>query len=188
MYGFLEKMCGIFSSAYNTGSHSNIRKILSIVAHGYEQLYAALMEVEASRDIDNAVGVTLDKAGKNVGVFRNGMTDGLYRVYIKNKIQSSVSGADIDTVIVCVASLFGLSAYDVQLIETFPASVSVSIPEEAVLSLGGSYSERAEIARQFVRKIVASGIGVDLRLISTPKTSAKVVSGGAMVEETQITA
>jgi hypothetical protein len=188
MFGFLERMASAFTSAYNTGAGSNIRKVLSIIAYGYEQIYTAMSRVDDFRDLDNAAGKTLDKAGGNVNISRNGMNDNLYRAYIKNKLMSSVSGSDVDTVIECIASLFSISEYEVDLEEDTPAHVTITVPEEAVLSIGGSYSDRAESARQFVKNILSAGIGVDVILVSTPHTSATVVVGGAAVEETLIVA
>lgn len=54
--------------------------------------------VEDSRNIDNATGDTLDLIGGNVGQFRQGEDDELYRQLIKVRIIANMSIGNIDTI------------------------------------------------------------------------------------------
>ena len=187
MYGFLEKMLDALTSAYNKATSSNIGKLFSILSTGYEEIQAANQRILAYRDIDQATGYTLDKWGKNVGVSRGGLPDNIYRIYIKTKLSSLISGGDINTIINSAATIFGISPYDVSVVEECPAKVTVSIPESAVLVLGDEYDTRVEVAREYLKKIIAAGINLNLVIVANPETSASAYVGAVIVDETTVT-
>lgn len=188
MYGFLDKMLDALTSAYNRLKTSNIGKLFSILATGYESIHTANRKVLNYRDIDQAKGHTLDKWGKNVGVARGGLPDSIYRIYIKTKLSSLISGGDINTVINSAATIFDISTYDVSVVEEYPSKVTVSIPEGAVLTLGDEYDTRVAVAREFLKKIIAAGINLNLIIVASPETNTHAYVGSVIVDETTVTA
>jgi len=188
MFGFLEKMLDALTSAYNKLASSNIGKLFTILSTGYEEIHSTSQRVLNYRDIDQAKGYTLDKWGKNVGVARGGLPDSIYRIYIKTKLSSLISGGDINTVINSAATIFGISTYDVTVVEEFPSKITVSIPENAVLVLGDEYDTRVAVAREFLKKIIAAGINLNLVIVANPETSTNAYVGSVIVDETTITA
>lgn len=187
MYGFLTKMLDGLTSAYNKNPESNIGKLFSLFAWGYERIYDSTRRILNYRDIDQASGDTLDRWGKNVGVAREGLPDNVYRIYIKTKLSSIISGGDIDTVINSAATIFGISTYDVSLEEEYPAKLTVRIPEAAVLTLGDDYDTRVAVARSFLKKIIAAGINLNLIIVANPQMDTTVYTGAVVVDETTVT-
>lgn len=186
MYGFLTKMLNALTSAYNKNPESNIGKLFSLFAWGQEQIFESTQRILNYRDIDQASGSTLDKWGKNVGVFRDRLPDDVYRIYIKTKLSSIISGGDIDTVINSVATIFNISTYDVIIEEEYPAKITVSIPEAAVFTLGEDYDTRVAVARSYLKKIVAAGISLNLIIVARPSTATTVYAGAVVVDETTV--
>ncbi|EMO26213.1 hypothetical protein LEP1GSC170_1497 [Leptospira interrogans serovar Bataviae str. HAI135] len=69
------------SSIYNKDPDSGVVKFWSLVASSSNEIEAAIIP---SYDIDNQVGVQLDKIGLAFGVRRFGVSDSLYRSKILN--------------------------------------------------------------------------------------------------------
>lgn len=83
---------------YNKSPNSNISKLFSIIADEMEELNKAMIEVNIFRDVDKAVGLTLDKIGRNVHQLRIDEDDELYRLLVKTKIIANLSKGDIETI------------------------------------------------------------------------------------------
>ena len=64
-------------------------------------------------DLEAARGTVLDRYGANWGVQRFSENDALYRLAIRVKILSQLSGGDTDTVIRATADLLGVENHDI---------------------------------------------------------------------------
>lgn len=77
----------------------NNEKLYYVLYHdGFDNIYTGLESVRDSRNIDKAYGKSLDLLGANVGQFRNGEDDDLYRLLIKTRIIANLSIGDIPTI------------------------------------------------------------------------------------------
>lgn len=87
---------------------NNTKDLYYVLYNGASELEAGFKTIEASRHLDNANGLTLDLLGANVGEFRkDGMSDDLYRLYIKVRIISNLSIGDIPTINYVMSTLLG---------------------------------------------------------------------------------
>lgn len=76
---------------------SNIGKLFTVIDLEIENLKDTLKTVELYRKIDNAIGVTLDNMGKNVGQERGALDDVSYRLLLKVKVRANISGGQTET-------------------------------------------------------------------------------------------
>ena len=83
---------------YKKNPDSNIGKLFEVIDRELEELKKALETTGEYRAIDLATGVTLDNIGKNVLLERDGMDDITYRLFLKTKIRSNLSGGQIETI------------------------------------------------------------------------------------------
>ncbi|MEW5804676.1 MAG: DUF2612 domain-containing protein [bacterium] len=102
-----------------------------------QEIEDALWALFGLLDIDHSEGIQLDKIGTIVGHARLGMSDALYRIWLKAKIAQNVSEGDIERVI-SVWQLFVPGATKIHVVENFPAEVilySNASPDPAYESL-----------------------------------------------------
>lgn len=76
----------------------NNQDLYYVLYNGFSDIEDTFNDIEKSRDIDNAAGKTLDLIGANVGQFRCGEDDELYRLLIKTRIKANLSIGDIGTI------------------------------------------------------------------------------------------
>jgi hypothetical protein len=72
--------------------------LLSIIDFELDRLKDTYKLIDSYRAIENATGITLDNIGKNVLQDRGGMDDITYRLFLKVKIRSNLSGGQIETI------------------------------------------------------------------------------------------
>lgn len=81
-------------------------KDLYYVLYGdFDEVEQGFLDIKDSRNIDNAIGETLDRMGANVGQFRQGEDDDLYRQLIKVRIIANMSIGDIPTINLVMSTL-----------------------------------------------------------------------------------
>ena len=139
-YGYLSQMLEYLTGAYNRSDirndkHSlpmetNIGKLFGTFAWGLELIHEHSDRMLLWDDIDNAQGAVLDRYGANFGVSRGGANDAFYRLLIKVKMISMLSGGDIDTIIKAAANLFNVQASDIEVRELFPAKIWLYVDED----------------------------------------------------------
>ena len=84
---------------YSRQGQVNNEKLYKIIYDELAEVKKVFEDIKASQDIDNAMGKTLDKIGKNVGTFRRpGMLDIEFRDLIKTMIAANRSKGDIETI------------------------------------------------------------------------------------------
>ena len=120
-YGYLEKMLDILTDPYthrdlqnvrkNRKLETNIGKLFSLLADGFEVIHKNAELVRLWDDLENAEGAVLDRYGANFGVQRGAASDALYRILIRVKMLAQLSGGDGDTVIRAAGELLGCSVF-----------------------------------------------------------------------------
>lgn len=171
MRDFLTEMLYALTSAYTRKDYdncqkgsppdTNIGKLFSIFAWGLDTVQEQTKLIRLWDNIDNACGSVLDKHGANFGVQRYGTEDIFYRLIIKMKLLSQLSGGDIDTVLNIAAALFEIPVENIELIELFPANIRIDIqemdltPEKITIMTGIS---------TILKRILAAGVGMILRI------------------------
>lgn len=165
-YGYLSKMLEYLTGAYarediRNDRHSlpletNIGKLFGTLAWGFELIHESADRILLWDDIDNAQGEVLDRFGTNFGVKRGGADDAFYRLLIKVKMISLLSGGDINTIITAASSLFNVQPSDIEIKELFPAKVWIYVDEDI---LDAERLEAADLIAQLMKRIVAAGVG-----------------------------
>lgn len=124
---------------------------------GYGELEKGFTSINDSRNIDKAQGETLDKLGANVGQFRFGEDDDLYRLLIKTRIIANLSIGDIPT----INKIMSILVKDIFLgiKETWPYEKHRNEPAAIVLQLSEIWSN---IPLEIIHRIKAAGVRVIL--------------------------
>lgn len=103
--------------AYRKDAESNNAKLLLIEKEEADRLREAIAEIDASLDLDQAYGRTLDMYGEMLSQERGKATDGQYRVLIRSRIIRNLAGGDYNSVIKLLAMIFGCEPTDLVLTE-----------------------------------------------------------------------
>lgn len=124
---------------------------------GYGELEKGFASINDSRNIDKAQGETLDKLGANVGQFRFGEDDDLYRLLIKTRIIANLSIGDIPT----INKIMSILVKDIFLgiKETWSYEKHRNEPAAIVLQLSEIWSN---IPLEIIHRIKAAGVRVIL--------------------------
>lgn len=170
-HGYLHTMLDMLTGAYNRDDvrnaysslplETNIGRLFNTLAWGLELVHDQSDKILLWDDLDNAQGAVLDRYGENFGVARDGAPDAFYRLLIKVKMISLLSGGDIETVINAAATLFDIEPEQVDLDEVFPAKVWIYVDEA---DLEAEKIDTAELIAGVMKRIVAAGIGMRLFL------------------------
>lgn len=112
--GFLADTLKRLTSRYLKAPYSNMGKLFSIVSIQIEDVRRTLEKIEQSRDVDQAIGASLDRIGRNVGQARGNSPDIDYRKWIKTKIIANRSRGDIETINEVLDVLMGAAYLGVQ--------------------------------------------------------------------------
>ncbi len=146
---------------FNKDSSSNITKLLSIITDEQEEINKVFKDIKNYRDIDKALGFTLDKIGGNVQQFRGVANDDIYRILIKAKIARNLSTGDINTIIKTLAITLNTEYQNIEVRPLYneiaspePAAVFVSVPTVLLNQAGFSINQFGRL----VNKIVAGGV------------------------------
>ena len=180
-YGYLYRMLEFLTGAYNRSDmrndrhgfqlETNIGKLFSTFAWGLELIHENSDRMLLWDDIDNAEGAVLDRHGANFGVNRGDADDEFYRILIKVKMLSMLSGGDTDTVINATGSLFDIPPTEVELEDISPANIRVYVNGSLIPI------ERRRLVDQItpeLKRILAAGIGFSLYLVYVFKSSIEV--------------
>lgn len=170
-HGYLHTMFDMLTGAYNRDDvrnaysslplETNIGRLFNTLAWGLELVHDQSDKILLWDDLDNAQGAVLDRYGENFGVARDGAPDAFYRLLIKVKMISLLSGGDIETVINAAATLFDIEPEQVDLDEVFPAKVWIYVDEA---DLEAEKIDTAELIAGVMKRIVAAGVGMRLFL------------------------
>lgn len=194
MRDYLVEMLDALTSAYSRKDHDNLRepapvetligKLFSVLAWGLNTVQEQAELIKLWDDIDNAHGSVLDRYGANFGVKRFGAGDAFYRLAIKVKLLSQLSGGDIDTVLNAAASLFEIPVERIDMDEVFPDKIQLNVNEADLTP------ETLEIVVDIVtmiKRILAAGIGIITVLQSYREFKSDVLIGTALFDHTELT-
>ena len=164
---------------------TNIGKLFGTLAWGLEIIHEHADRIRMWDDIDNARGDVLDRYGANFGVQRGGANDTFYRLLIKVKMISLLSGGDIDTIITAAANLFDVDATQIELRELFPSKIWIYVDE---LILDTERQEAAPLIAELMKRIAVAGVGTRVFLRSHRSGSTRSYYGIPVMEYTTIKA
>ena len=194
MRDYLVEMLDALTSAYSRKDHDNLRepapvetligKLFSVLAWGLNTVQEHAELIKLWDDIDNAHGSVLDRYGANFGVKRFGAGDAFYRLAIKVKLLSQLSGGDIDTVLNAAASLFEIPVERIDMDEVFPDKIQLNVNEADLTP------ETLEIVVDIVtmiKRILAAGIGIITVLQSYREFKSDVLIETALFDHTELT-
>ncbi len=169
MRDFLSEMLYALTSAYTRKDYdnrqrgspleTNIGKLFSILAWGLDTVQEQTELIRLWDNIDNARGSVLDRYGANFGVQRYGADDSYYRLTIKVKVMSQLSGGDTDTVIRAAAELMELELSDIEIEDIFPAKLYIYIDQTLMPPKKLALVERVVWA---LKRIIAAGVSIDV--------------------------
>ena len=150
---------------------TNIGKLFSLFAWGLDIVDENADLVKQWDDLEQAKGAVLDRYGANWGVQRFSENDALYRLAIRVKILSQLSGGDTDTVIKAAAELLGVEYADIGFKDVFPAKIALYVDW---LLLTQERQELIEPIAWSIKRILAAGVGMRL-YVRTYHTDRKSV-------------
>ena len=169
MRDFLTEMLYALTSAYSHKDHdnrrrgspveTNIGKLFSVFAWGLNTVQEQADLIKLWDDLDYACGSVLDRYGANFGVKRFGADDTFYRLLIKVKLLSQLSGGDVDTVVRAASALFDVEEQDIFLKELFPAKIRILVDSSG---LDGEHRALLPTIMRFFKRIIAAGVGFDM--------------------------
>lgn len=136
---------------------TNIGKLFSLFAWGLDSIHEQAERVKLWDDLEQAKGAVLDRYGANWGVQRFSENDALYRLAIKVKVLSQLSGGDTDTVIKAAADLLGVEYSDIKFEDVFPAKIALYVDW---LLLTQERQELIEPIAWAIKRILAAGVGI----------------------------
>lgn len=193
MRNYLSEMLDALTSAYtredrNTSKlkrpvETNIGKLFSVLAWGLDSVQAQAEAVKLWDNIDLARGSVLDRYGANFGVKRFGADDAFYRLLIKVKMLSQLSGGDIETVANAAATLLEIPAEKIALRESFPAKVRLDIKEA---DLTAETLENIVDIAAMIKRILAAGIELIPTLQSYIEVKGDVVIRNGLFELSRV--
>ena len=189
MRNYLSEMLYALTSAYSRKDYNNhqrglpletnIGKLFSLFAWGLDIVHENAELVKQWDDLGQAKGAVLDRYGANWGVQRFSENDALYRLAIRVKILSQLSGGDTDTVIRAAADLLGVENHDIDFEDVFPAKIFLYVDW---LLLTQERQDLIEPIAWAIKRIVAAGVGMRLyaRTYRTYRLDLPISHGGAI--------
>lgn len=173
MRDYLSKMLYALTSAYSRKDYDNqqrglppetkIGKLFAVFAWGLDMIQEQAEKIKAWDNLDNAQGSVLDRYGANFGVKRDGTDDTFYRLLIKIKVMSQLSGGDTDTLVRAASQLFDIQDSQVELAELFPAKVRIYVNED---DLTPQKMREAPLISRLMKRLTAAGVGFKIFLRS----------------------
>lgn len=129
-----------------------ITAILTSFVDQIQDLENAVYDLDAGRQIQNAIGAQLDGIGEIVGIERNGLDDQTYLVFIYGKIGENTSDTTKDKIIAITLLVF-ISNF-VLMDEIPPAAIGLEVGSP------GLNPELFELATTLIAKSLGGGIGL----------------------------
>ena len=170
-YGFWGRMLEMLTGAYQrrdlhnakagAAPETNIGKLFSLIAEGFEVIYENAELVRLWDDLDYAEGAVLDRYGANFGVARGGASDALYRIFIRVKMIAQLSGGDDETIIKAAGELLGVEFTDLEVYDVYPAKKAIYVDQDLLTD------ERVELIEQIayaIKRTLLAGVGLRLYL------------------------
>lgn len=99
--------------------------VLAALVAQVQELETVLFDVNSGRTVFGSIGEQLDELGSLFNVFRNGLTDDEYRLFILGAIAEDNSDTTIPTILNVVLLLF--RPQRALIFETFPAEIEVDL-------------------------------------------------------------
>lgn len=189
MRDYLFEMLNALTSAYSRKDidnrlrsapvETNIGRLFALFAWGLNLVQEQAEKIKLWDNLENACGSVLDRYGANFGVKRLGADDMFYRLMIKVKMLSQISGGDTETVINAAAELLDVERSDILLEDVWPAKIALYV-DFSLLD-----SDRIRMIEQIayaIKRILAAGVGMRIYLRTyRVYRHALYISHGSMV-------
>ena len=169
-----------YNVANNLPLVSNIGRIFAVFGWGLNIIEENAERVRLWANIDNARGAVLDRYGANFGVKRGGAPDVFYRLMIKIKILSQLSGGDMETIYWAVSGLYEIDPATIEIDEIFPAKLQIMIREE---DLPLEYDGIKDLVGALTKRLLAAGVGLDMLYLTEDTMEGQLYIGGRPVSE-----
>lgn len=129
-----------------------IRALVSAHSEQIQVLEDVFQSLNNFRDIENAIGIQLDRLGDILGIDREGLNDDDYRTRLKVKVIQNISNGEPDRLINVYSFLLG--ATQVQYQEHYPAGVALMANADVI-------SGQESLIYREIQKISPAGVRVD---------------------------
>lgn len=189
MRNYLQEMLYALTSAYSRKDYENVKvgkppetnigKLFALFAWGLGIVSKSADRVKEWDDIDHAQGAVLDRYGANVGVERGAANDAVYRIFIKTKMLTQLSGGNDDYLIAMVAELLDTDYENIWLEDVFPAKKQLHIKR------GNISAERLELLNQIgysVKRAMAAGVGLPYMIVTLDEVLGISRIGGKVTD------
>lgn len=145
--------------SYAKTPSSNNAKILEIEKRAADAIRAAIYEVQASLDLDNAYGKTLDLYGEMLGQKRGIANDSQYRILLKSRIARNLSGGDYNSIAKMLSMVFDCDPREFKLVEKEAAgTVEIQgLPYAAINNSGLSTEDAVKI----IYELIPAGVSLE---------------------------
>ena len=139
---------------------TKLRALLSALVAPSQEIEDALWQLLTERGVETAVGLQLDKIGEIVGQERGGLSDSVYRKYIRARIAANRSDGIVDDLIFVTRAVLNDDAAVIQIEPQYPAAVVVRVFSLSVTA------ETAVALIKFLKAAVAAGVRILLEFVS----------------------
>lgn len=138
--------------AFKKTADSNNFKILEIERIACDDLRKALQEIDATNDIDNAKGKTLDLYGEMVGQARGVADDEKYLLMIKAKIMRNLSNGSYESIANALCITFDCKPSEIIMVDgEEPCTVDIlALPLGAVNAAGFTTEQTVAIIKRMM--------------------------------------
>ena len=150
----------LLPSFLNTKFGVSIRKIVKIITDCFTNFSEFTKNLSTKRYIQTATGKDLDKLGKEYGVTRQGLSDDVYRIFIKIKIFVANNSDTTES------GLLKLISYISNVKLNDLASTEINLEEPLVLNIKNipistiSDTKQINLFRLYLQKAVACGVHI----------------------------
>ncbi len=131
--------------AYAKDVSSNMYKLFELQSLVTGIMQTDMNDIEASKDLSQATGKTLDLYGGMFGVSRQGATDDQFRVKILNQIGKLASSGDCNSVLRFIAQMLGIEITDIRLVESNMLVAIIGLTTEMLENSGYKSSDISDM-------------------------------------------
>ena len=144
--------------SYAKSERSNNHKLLNLNEQAVADAKSDLWAIYDARDIENAIGRTLDRIGEMVGQKRGAMTDAQYRYVIRTKVGMNTGQATYESAMETLTRIFNCTPRDIVIVDG-AESCSLEVqkfPLEVLVNAGFTSLQAVD----FIKRVAPIGVMV----------------------------
>jgi hypothetical protein len=150
----------------------NFEALLSAIVAPMQDIEDAAFAVLTERAIDTAIGAQLDAIGVIVGLARNGLTDDVYRRYLRAQIATNNSEGTTNEILNIARLVVHDLTVSLVIVPHYPAAFSL------VIAGAGVTADIAAIVAAFVARAKSAGVRVDVEYSTVDESAAFSFANG----------